>query len=260
MTVHLEISDSDQLTWTARCVAGFRAQGHTNNQIVEIMHVHRHTVERAVKALRAAGVTLGKPSLTHSHSTPQSGGDPQSRGTPDMVQSNPQNSTLQPPKVGVIHAPTLGGGTHGTEVALSDPDSSPLFSSLPSSPKDGSSKKKKTKSDSPVDPLYHSIMDAFLSQYPDRKASWNYRAQGRGVNLLVARCRQQSDPETFAQGVMEAYLSLTKGNDKFWRGQPFTPLNLNSEGIWTRVLTSMEEEPGLDIEAIVREATCRSTK
>ncbi len=119
MTIRIEISDSDQLTWTARCVAGFRAQGHTNNQIAEIMHVHRHTIERAVKALRAAGVTLGKPSLTHSHNTPQIGGDPQNRGTPNKVHSTPQSETLQSPNVGV--------GAVGTQLALSDPDSSSLF-------------------------------------------------------------------------------------------------------------------------------------
>ncbi len=213
-------------------------------EISERANVSRATIQRGVTRLKANGQVLVKRTGRGSEYILHSKDD-----TSDIssVQHQTTQDTATPEESSMQHQP-------GTDVAPSDPTPS-LFPD-PKVPTVKKSKRSKTKSD----PLFSPIMDAFLSQYPDRKPSWDYAAQGKGVNRIVKRCREQPNPEEFAQGVMEAYLSLTKGNDKFWQSQPFTPMNLNSEGIWTRVVKSMEEEPGLDIEAIVREATCRSTK
>ncbi len=218
----------------------------TFEEIAKLTGCYRSQVQRGIAWLEKHGWI----SITHRHclgnqykihdlppSTTTNGNTTSSGST---TSSGPTALTSEPEAVQA-----------GTDVAPSDPDSSPL----PSSPKDGSSKKKKTKSD----PLFSAIKEAFVSTY-DTPPSWNWNIQGPSINRIIKRCRTQPDPEGFAQSVMEAYWTLIHGNDKFWKVQPFSPKALNAEGIWTRVVKSMEEEPGLDIEAIVREATCRSTK
>lgn len=211
MKIVLDISDSDQLTWTARCVAGFRAQGHTNNQVAEIMHVHRHTIERAVKALRAAGVTLGKPSLAHSHSTPQYGGGPQNRGTPNMVQSTPQNETLQSPNMGVVVA--------GTEVAPSDPNSLPLFPEISNENTLGDRRESEGGKNLPFWPQFIEIWNLYGKIGPRGKAHKKYhklRREGIPHEDLVHAVTQEM-AEKKSNGQDYKMLATFLGPDEHWK-------------------------------------------
>lgn len=71
-------------------------------------------------------------------------------------------------------------------------------------------------------------------------SSWNWPVQMKHIKGLVERCLKQDDPFVFAKRVMETYYSLVKSNDKFWNSQPLTPMNLNAEGIFSRVVAEME--------------------
>ena len=135
----------------------------------------------------------------------------------------------------------------GTEIALSDHSPSLPSSSLPSPSSNGSSKKKKTKSD----PLFAAFKEAFVSKDSNRGRDWNWKIQGTHINKLAARCRKQSGPIEYAIRLLEKFWTLIQTGDKFWKSQPFTPSTLNSEGIYTRVVKAMTVEQGLDIAAIV---------
>ena len=53
-----------------------------------------------------------------------------------------------------------------------------------------------------------------------------------------------ADPAGFAQALLGKYLQLTQSGDKFWRGQPFTPSNLNKPGIFDRVVAELKASSG----------------
>jgi len=53
-------------------------------------------------------------------------------------------------------------------------------------------------------------------------------------------------PGDFARAVLEKFHELTTGQDKFWRGQPFTPSALNNPKIFDRVLAEMKTGVGSD--------------
>ncbi len=142
MTVHLEISDSKDLSWIARCVGGYLACGLKNREISKRMGVNIRTVERAVMALRAAIdapreiVGVASTEISPVHDSPPSDkkspiDDNMSHSTGSVNMSDSNDKMSQPPP--------------GTDVATREDPSDPISPTLPSSPKDGSSKKKDKK-------------------------------------------------------------------------------------------------------------------
>ena len=113
---------------------------------------------------------------------------------------------------------------------------------------------------SSVDPLVAAFKEAFVSRYDGQVPSWNWAIQMKHLKGLAKRCRSEAEPEAFAVQILEAFWRLVQTGDKFWRSQPFSPMTLNSEGIFTRVVKSMTVDKGLDIDAIVDEALRRSKR
>jgi len=52
----------------------------------------------------------------------------------------------------------------------------------------------------------------------------------------------RDDPGDFARAVLEKFHELTVSQDKFWRGQPYTPSSLNNPKIFDRVIAEMKTE------------------
>lgn len=102
-----------------------------------------------------------------------------------------------------------------------------------------------------VEPLVAAIKAVFVSQYPDEKPDWNWPAQMSHVKRLAARARKQPDPEEHIKRVLETFAwLLMRSQDRFWRTQPFTPMTLDSEAIYTRVCKYMEGEKSVVDEAL----------
>jgi hypothetical protein len=74
----------------------------------------------------------------------------------------------------------------------------------------------------------------------DISSEWNWNIQGKHLSMLIKKIEKQDDPMSFANELLTTYASLIEGNDKFWKAQPFTIQNLNSEGIYSRVREEME--------------------
>lgn len=63
------------------------------------------------------------------------------------------------------------------------------------------------------------------------------------VNLAEKFARLGRDnPGDFARAVLEKFHELTVSQDKFWRGQPYTPSSLNNPKIFDRVIAEMKTE------------------
>ena len=52
----------------------------------------------------------------------------------------------------------------------------------------------------------------------------------------------RDNPGDFARAVLEKFHELTVSQDKFWRGQPYTPSSLNNPKIFDRVIAEMKTE------------------
>ena len=97
------------------------------------------------------------------------------------------------------------------------------------------SQQKRITSQKELDPLYHPILESFKSRNSDI-TDWD--REGTAIKQIIGRVRALSppNPEEFACGILEAFYKLRQGRENFWRGQPFTPMTLNTKGIWDRVL------------------------
>ena len=75
------------------------------------------------------------------------------------------------------------------------------------------------------DPLYRTLWDSFLAITP-RFA--NYGKEGKACHALLKAIRNLSPkaPEDAAKAILERFAAKRNGNDKFWKGQPFTPSGL----------------------------------
>ena len=86
--------------------------------------------------------------------------------------------------------------------------------------------------------LFTAFRDSFHAKTDT--TAWNWKIQGKHISALVSRAEKYPEPFNFAQKIMETYYGLIHGNDKFWSGQPFTPMNLNAEGIFNRVVAEVK--------------------
>ena len=122
----------------------------------------------------------------------------------------------------------------GKDIAADFPDASPV---LPSgSASRGSSEPPSSEADLA---LYHSAEASFLSKNDQRFT--DYPKEGSALKGIVkkAKARAPDDPGPFLEQMLGAFWKLIKGNDKFWKGQPFLPSTLNSSAIWDRVLSTL---------------------
>lgn len=100
----------------------------------------------------------------------------------------------------------------------------------------------------PTDPLYQAIWDSFIAITPTMA---NYGAQGKATHRLVEFVRKHADAEDapeFARQLVTKYYDLTQGREGFWRGQPFTPMNLSSAGILDRVLLALNQSANQEVD------------
>lgn len=101
--------------------------------------------------------------------------------------------------------------------------------------------------------LYNAVKDSFISKNEEECKTWNWGAQGKHIQGLVKKAMTQKDPENWLRILLNTYWNIRESGNGFWRSQPFTPMNLNSEGIMTRVLAEMGKEP-VDMREMIREA------
>lgn len=89
-----------------------------------------------------------------------------------------------------------------------------------------------------IDPLYHPIEQSFLSQ----GRFTNYQKEGALIKDIIKGIRNldPDDPEGAARRILETFRTLTAGNERFWREQPFTPSGLspNLARVWAIVQKS----------------------
>lgn len=88
--------------------------------------------------------------------------------------------------------------------------------------------------------LKDSIRQSFLAVQP----FGNYPRENAQVKRLADTVLRffPDDPLTGARAMLESYYRLTKGRDKFWSSQPFTPSALVS--LWDRVWTERTKTSG----------------
>lgn len=117
-----------------------------------------------------------------------------------------------------------------TEFEINEPSSVP-----DANPKQTS---KNSSSAKAADPLYHPIEQSFLSQ----GRFTNYKKEGALINVIIKGIRNldPDDPESAARKILETFRTLTAGNERFWREQPFTPSGLspNLARVWAIVQKS----------------------
>lgn len=85
-----------------------------------------------------------------------------------------------------------------------------------------------------LDALYQPIWESFLSV---SKAFSDYKKEGSTTKKLCEKIRSLSpdDPEGAAKRILHTFHALTRLNDRFWSGQPFTPSGLSPhlDRVWT---------------------------
>jgi hypothetical protein len=92
---------------------------------------------------------------------------------------------------------------------------------------------KKTTVVKQVDALYKPILESFLS-----KGNFaDYKKEGTCIHAIIKKIRNLT-PDTAdetARMLLETFLTLTSGNDKFWKDRPFLPSALSPvlEQVWT---------------------------
>lgn len=106
-----------------------------------------------------------------------------------------------------------------------------------------------TKALAPSGSLSTNLKEAFVSLDPEGAKTWNWNVQGPALAKLVARFNRSHDPERMAHAVLTSYYRKIKvSRDKFWSSRPFTPADLNSEGIYTQVLADLREQSSRAVE------------
>ena len=84
--------------------------------------------------------------------------------------------------------------------------------------------------------LFNKIKDSFTSISGDFTS---YPKEGSSIKRIIEYAKND---EKFIQSMLETFLKLTRGTDKFWSGQPFTPSTLAASGIWDRVKIEAEKQ------------------
>ena len=84
--------------------------------------------------------------------------------------------------------------------------------------------------------LFQKIQQSFEAVYGQFT---NYPREGKAINRIIEYAKGNEDE---IRAMLETFLSLTKGTDKFWSSQPFTPSTLAASGIWDRVKIEAEKQ------------------
>ena len=90
--------------------------------------------------------------------------------------------------------------------------------------------------------------------------AWNWQIQGKHLEGLLMRVMNEDDPATYARDLMITYAELVNGKDKFWSKQPFNPMTLNSEGIYSRVIVEMNRQGTDFVEELFQDEDQRVTQ
>ncbi len=91
---------------------------------------------------------------------------------------------------------------------------------------------KTTKDTSKLDPLFHPTEESFLSQ--GRFATYKKEAVCIKAIIKAIRNLAPDDAEATTKKILETFLTLTKGNERFWKDLPFLPSSLSPhvEKVW----------------------------
>lgn len=97
----------------------------------------------------------------------------------------------------------------------------------------------------PTSPLYKKVWRAFLKANGEKFT--NYPKEARALHRLIdkARAREPVHFEDLLISVCRAFKRLKESDTSsrgFWRGTPFLPSALASDGIWDRVLETMRND------------------
>ena len=88
--------------------------------------------------------------------------------------------------------------------------------------------------------LYHILKESFLSQVTGGKfTNWPKEAKGLKRLLRYSTTFAVDNRSDWLQALLEAFLKLVEGHDRFWSNQPFLPSVLASDGIFPRVHKEM---------------------
>lgn len=88
--------------------------------------------------------------------------------------------------------------------------------------------------------LYHALKESFLSKVVGgRFTNWPKEAKGMKRLLRYSEQFAVDNRAEWLQALLEAFLKLVDGNDRFWSQQPFLPSVLASDGIFPRVHKEM---------------------
>ena len=89
--------------------------------------------------------------------------------------------------------------------------------------------------------LYHALKESFLSQVTGGKfTNWPKESKGLKRLLRYSTTFAIDNRSDWLQALLEAFLKLVEGHDRFWSNQPFLPSVLASDGIFPRVHKEME--------------------
>lgn len=102
--------------------------------------------------------------------------------------------------------------------------------------KDSSNLPVKVSKSNPNTELYNKIKDSFTAISGDFT---NYPKEGSAIKRIIGYTKGNTEQ---TQVMLETFLKLTKGTDKFWSSQPFTPSTLAASGIWDRVKIEAEKQ------------------
>lgn len=100
------------------------------------------------------------------------------------------------------------------------------------------------------DPLYTLLWDSFLAITPRFS---NYGKEGKACHALLKAIRNLSpkSPEDAAKAILERFAAKRNGNEKFWKGQPFTPSGLLP--LVDRIVADLQADQGKEIDPEVLE-------
>lgn len=88
--------------------------------------------------------------------------------------------------------------------------------------------------------LYHILKASFLSQVTGGKfTNWPKESKGLKRLLRYSTTFAVDNRSDWLQALLEAFLKLVEGHDRFWSNQPFLPSVLASDGIFPRVHKEM---------------------
>ena len=90
--------------------------------------------------------------------------------------------------------------------------------------------------------LYQKIETIFEDKQPNKQFT-SYPKEGAAIKQLIAKAkaRDPTKPDVFLLGMID-WFQKRRGEERFFRDQPFLPSALNATGIWDRVLYKAWEE------------------